>query len=108
MDTVGSGPGAELPEAWEAWSSWHQAGPARERQMQIRWLPHEKKPFRMSLSFVGLKCGTSCEGGTVWWGGEGGKLGGAATHPSSPPYSPQRPLEGLGNWFLADTLLPVN
>lgn len=71
-------PQPELREAWEAQSSWHGAGLAREGQMQIRWLPHEKTLFRMSLSFVGLECGTSCGGDTSRVAG-GGAWGGAVT-----------------------------
>ena len=70
-------PRPELPAAWEAQSSWHGAGLARDGQMQIRWFPHEKTLLRMSLSFVGLECGTSCEGDTSRVGG--GEWGGAVT-----------------------------
>lgn len=60
----------------------------------------------MSLSFVDLECGTSCGEGTRWVMGEG-------ELPPTPflspfPHPPQRPLEGLGNWLLAGTLLPIN
>lgn len=44
------------------------------------------------------------------WGRRVGSRGGAATQPSWPlPSAPrQRPLEGLLNWFLAGTLLPIS
>ena len=81
------GPQPELPAAWEVQSSWHGAGLAREGQMQIRWFPHEKTLFRMSLSFVGLECGTSCEGDTsrVAGGGVGEGLSPLSPSPSSLP-----------------------
>lgn len=104
---IGSGP--VQPVAWEAWSSWRGAGPARPGQMQIQWLPHEKKLLRMSLSFVGLEWGTSCRGGTRQWVGDNG--GGAAPPPAlpcPPPPLPQEAPRGLPNWFLAGTLLPIN
>lgn len=98
---AGSGPSPEPPAAWEARSSWLGAGPAREGQMQIRWLPHEKKLFRMSLSFVGLECGTSCEGGTSRVGGEGGDWGWNCHSPflsPSPPATPTPAEAPGGTW----------
>lgn len=81
---AGSGPAQPL--AWEARSSWHGAGPARQGQMPIQWLPHEKKLLRTSLSFVGLECGTSCKRGVRRWVRDNG--GEAATRLSLPTPSP--------------------
>lgn len=69
--------------------------------MQIQWLPHEKKLFRMSVSFVGLECGTSCEGGTSVGREEvGEELPPALPHPLSlaPHRCPWRDFI-IGSWL---------
>lgn len=65
--------------------------------MQIQWLPHEKKLFRMSLSFVAWSVGPTAKEHRGLGGWEGGEELAPTLPCPLPSAPPQRPLEGLRN-----------